>query len=502
MALKERSSMRQLFDSMGRHASEAGELIAVSDPHGQLSRREVFARVTSLAAELKGQPRTIGIYAPNGIGWVIAQLACAFAGKIVVPLPTFFSTSQLGHVARDASIELILASEQTAAPAVQSGLPTHVIDIHRVGAGLPDVVDGFGQIIYTSGSTGQPKGVRHQSGQIAWSAAALASATAASATDTYLSVLPLPLLLETICSIFIPASLGAYVHFDTGLAERIGRGDATGIAKTFEIQRPSTSVLVPQLLKHWVAELQSVGLAAPSSLRFVAVGGAPVPRQIANAAWRLGIPLHEGYGLSECCSVVTLNHPKERRPGTVGQALSGLSVSIDEGEIVVDGPSITDGYLGQGSANRPWRTGDLGEIDRDGFVTVHGRKDSLIVTSFGRNISPEWIETMLLGDPRIALCTVAGHGEPHLTVLLIPSARGAAWFATANRADVLDLLSDCCSDAPEYAVPRAYVIVSFEQALKHQLLSNGRPVRKNIAKFVLESAAASRTPLIPTSLPI
>jgi long-subunit acyl-CoA synthetase (AMP-forming) len=495
--------MRQLFDSMERHASEAGELIAVSDQHGQLSRRELFASVTSLAADLiKGQPRTIGIYAPNGIGWVIAQLACAFAGKIAVPLPTFFSAPQLGHVARDASIELILACEQTAAPAVQSGLPTHVIDIHRAGAGLPDVVDGFGQIIYTSGSTGQPKGVRHQSGQIAWSAAALASATAASATDTYLSVLPLPLLLETICSIFIPASLGAYVHFDTGLAERIGRGDATGIAKTFEIQRPSTSVLVPQLLKHWVAELQSVGLAAPSSLRFVAVGGAPVPSQIANAAWRLGIPVHEGYGLSECCSVVTLNHPKERRPGTVGQALSGLSVSIDEGEIVVDGPSITDGYLGQGPANRPWRTGDLGEIDRDGFVTVHGRKDSLIVTSFGRNISPEWIETMLLGDPRIALCTVAGHGEPCLTVLLIPSAQGAAWFTTASRADILDLLSDCCSDAPEYAVPRAYVIVSFEQALNHQLLSNGRPVRKNIAKFILESAAASRTSLLPTSLPI
>ncbi|WP_079541533.1 AMP-binding protein [Bradyrhizobium lablabi] len=502
MALKEGSSMRQLFESMRRHVSEAGELIAVSDQHGQLSRRELLARVTSLAADLKGQPRTVGIYAPNGLGWVIAQLACAFAGKIVVPLPTFFSPAQLGHVVRDASVELVLASEQTAPLAVQSGVPTNVIDIHRAGAGLPDAIDGFGQIIYTSGSTGQPKGVRHQSGQIAWSAAALASATAASATDSYLSLLPLPLLLETICSIFIPASLGAYVHFETGLAERIGRGSATGIAKAFEIHRPTTSVLVPQLLKHWVGELQSVGLAAPSSLRFVAVGGAPVPTQIANAAWRLGIPVHEGYGLSECCSVVTLNQPKERRPGTVGEALSGLSVSIDEGEIVVDGPSITDGYLGQGPAKRPWRTGDLGEIDRDGFLTVHGRKDSLIVTSFGRNISPEWIETMLLADPRIALCTVAGHGEPYLTVLLIPSAQGAAWFASASRADILELLSDCCSDAPEYAVPRAYVIVSFEQALNHQLLSNGRPVRKNIAKFILDRAAAPRTPLVPTSLPI
>ena len=493
--------MRQLFDSMKRHASEAGGSIAVSDQHGQLSRRELLATVTGLAADLESQPRTVGIYAPNGLAWVIAQLACALAGKIVVPLPAFFSSAQLGHVVRDASVELILASEQTTALALQSGVPTHVIDIHRVGAGLPDVIDGFGQIIYTSGSTGQPKGVRLESGQIAWSAAALGSATGAAATDSYLSVLPLPLLLETICSIFIPTLLGAYVHFDTGLAEQVGRGDATGIAKAFETHRPTMSVLVPQLLKHWAAELQAVSQTAPSSLRFVAVGGAPVPKQVANTAWSLGIPVHEGYGLSECCSVVAVNRPKQRRPGTVGQPLSGLSVSIDNGEIVVDGPSITDGYLGQEPAQGAWRTGDLGEIDRDGFITVQGRKDSLLVTSFGRNVSPEWIETMLLADPRIAFCTVAGHGEPHLTALLIPSPQGAAWFANATSTDILDLVSDHCSDAPEYAVPRAYVVVSFQEALNNQLLSNGRPIRKTVGTFLRERAAASLVPLLTSSLP-
>jgi long-subunit acyl-CoA synthetase (AMP-forming) len=492
--------MRRLFDSMKRHASEAGDLIAVSDQHGRLSRSELFARVAGLAADLKSKPRTVGIYAPNGLAWVMAQLACAFAGKIVVPLPTFFSPAQLGHVVRDASVDLILASERTTALALQSGVPTEVIDIHRVGTGLPDAIDGFGQIIYTSGSTGQPKGVRHESGQIAWSAVALGSATGAAATDSYLSALPLPLLLETICSIFIPTLLGAYVHFDTGLAEQVGRGDATGIAKAFETHRPTMSVLVPQLLKHWVAELHAIGQPAPSSLRFVAVGGAPVPKQVSDAAWNLGIPVHEGYGLSECCSVVTVNRPGERRPGTVGQPLSGLSVSIDNGEIVVDGPSITDGYLGQEPAHRPWRTGDLGVIDPDGFLTVHGRKDSLLVTSFGRNVSPEWIETMLLSDPRIAFCTVAGHGEPHLTALLIPSAQGAAWFAKATSADILDLFSDHCSEAPEYAVPRACVVVSLAEALNNQLLSNGRPIRTNIGKFIQEKTAAV-APRLKSSLP-
>src|ERR1700688_1964984 len=133
MVLEARSGMRQLLDSMKRHASEAGEWSAVSDRYGQLSRSELFARVTALAADLKGQPRTIGIYAPNGLGWVIAQLACALAGKIVVPLPTFFSPTQLGHVVRDASVELILFSEQTAGLAVQSRAPTYLIHISRTG---------------------------------------------------------------------------------------------------------------------------------------------------------------------------------------------------------------------------------------------------------------------------------------------------------------------------------------------------------------------------------
>src|ERR1700692_4690565 len=223
--------MRKLFDAMSRHARDAGDKVAVSDSEGVIRRGELLAKVTGLAANLKTQAGTIGILAPNGVDWVIAQLGCAFAGKITVPLPTFFSSAQLGHVVRSASVGLILTTDKTKPMTQRSGGATRAIGDHVAAAGLPDPADGFGQIIYTSGSTGQPKGVRHESGQIAWSAAALAAATGATAGDTYLSVLPLPLLLETICSIFIPAMLGAYVHFDTGLAEQVGRGDAAGLAK-------------------------------------------------------------------------------------------------------------------------------------------------------------------------------------------------------------------------------------------------------------------------------
>ena len=488
--------MRKLFDAMSRHAREAGDKLAVSDGGRIIRRGELLARVVGLAADLRGQSRTIGILAPNGVDWVIAQLACAMAGKIAVPLPTFFSSAQLGHVVRTASVGLILTTDQTMPLTQQSGLPISLIADHAAGVGTPEPLDGFGQIIYTSGSTGQPKGVRHESGQIAWSAAALAAATGATAEDSYLSVLPLPLLLETICSIFIPATLGAYVHFDTALAEQVGHGDTKGISRAFELKKPTSSVVVPQLLKQWVGELQASGTRAPVSLRFVAVGGAQVPRQVADRAWELGIPVHEGYGLSECCSVVAVNRPGQRRADTVGRPLNELDVSIENGEIVVDGPSITDGYLGQGIAQRPWRTGDLGTIDPDGYLTIQGRKDSLIVTSYGRNISPEWIETMLLGDLRIAYCAVVGHGEPHLTAIIMPSRPGEGWFANASNEDVLGLVSACCSGAPEYAIPRACVVVSLQEAVGNQLLANGRPARKQIEKFV----AARILPASPAAI--
>ncbi len=485
--------MRSLFDAMQRHAQRDGAALAASDSHGALSRSEILARVSGFAREIDAKARVVGLLAPNGVDWAVAQLACAMAGKIVVPLPTFFSAAQLAHIARDASIDLVLTTAETEPRARQSGVETQSIGGHRSNAVSAGPVDGFGQIVYTSGSTGEPKGVRHESGQIAWSSGALAAATGAGERDSYLSVLPLPLLLEAICAVFIPALVGAPVHFDAALADGVGKGSAAGLAAAIDTHRPTMCVVVPQLLRSWVGELMAAQRRAPASLRFVAVGGAPVAAQVAEAAWTLGIPAHEGYGLSECCSVVSVNRAGKRRAGTVGQPLDGIGVSIVDDEIVVDSPSITDGYLGSGPAERPWRTGDLGTIDADGFLTVHGRKDNLLVTAFGRNVSPEWIETMLLGDGRIAFCAVLGHGEPYLKALLIPTEGGANWFARAKEAAVLDLLARCCSGAPEYAVPRAFSVVPLQDAVANGLLSsNGRIRRKEAAKFFAAHAPRGR----------
>jgi long-subunit acyl-CoA synthetase (AMP-forming) len=281
--------------------------------------------------------------------------------------------------------------------------------------------------------------------------------------------------LETICAICVPLLAGARTEFDPNLTASIARGQPQGLASAFQRRIPTTSVLVPELLSVWLAELTATGERAPANLRFVAIGGAPVATTLAEKAWTMGIPVHEGYGLSECSSVVSVNRPGKRRPGTVGQPLPGLQVSIDDGEIVVDGPTVMLGYQNGSDATRPWRTGDMGAFDADGFLRILGRKDNLIVTSFGRNVSPEWIEALLCADDRIAACAVLGHGEPHLRAVIIPSSRGAAWFADATEAHVLRELALICQQAPSYAIPRDFVLVDRNQAAQHNLLTpNGR----------------------------
>jgi long-subunit acyl-CoA synthetase (AMP-forming) len=334
-------------------------------------------------------------------------------------------------------------------------------------------------IVYTSGSTGRPKGVRLRIEQIDWQARALGEAIGASPTDLNLSLLPFALLLETITAICVPVLIGARTHFASAVAENVGAGRPADLLATFEAVQPTTAVLVPQLLSGLVAQLQARKGRAPASLRFVAVGGARVSETLTARAWELGIPVHEGYGLTECCSVVAVNRPGRRKAGTVGEPLSGLDVRIEDGEIVVSGPTLMGGYLHGPRVEGPWRTGDLGHRDENGLIAVTGRKDNLLVTAAGRNISPEWIEAMAMSDARVAACVLLGHGMSHLSVLLVPSLHGEEWLMESPRAHVLLWLERLCIDAPSYAVPKDFVVCPLAQA-KHigLLTSNGRVVRE------------------------
>ncbi|MGX9984615.1 AMP-binding protein [Methylobacterium fujisawaense] len=481
--------MQLLLDALLRNARSRPDAPAFADDGAALSHAAVAARVAALAATLAPEHRTLGLLAPNGIAWAIAQLACACAGRTLVPLPTFFSMAQLAHVVRDASIDCILAAPALIERVSGCGVDVQSLDISATAELLPEAAGRFAQVIYTSGSTGAPKGVRHGARQMGWMARSLAKAVEASPEDLYLSVLPLPLLLETLCAVLVPVLVGARVRFEPRIPERLGTGQLAGLAEAFECHRPTMSVLVPQVLGAWVGELDAAGIKAPASLRFVAVGGAPVPPALAERAWRAGIPACEGYGLSECGSVVAVNAPGQRRSGSVGRPLPGITVSIADGEICVDGPTLMDGYLGRERPAGPWRTGDLGLIDADGFLHVHGRKDNLIVLSSGRNVSPEWIETILLGDPGVAFCGIAGHGMDRLTAVIVPTAQGEARFAASDPDDNLAFIQECCAQIPAHAVPGDCLVVSRAAAIARGLLTpNGRIARGPLNDLVVRRA--------------
>lgn len=474
--------MGEFLQAFCAGSNARGHSVTMSDDQGTLTAEMLLKRAAALAEQIRPLPQVVGLLGSSGTELAIAELASWIAGKTVVPLPLFFSAQQLEHVLRDAGAQHVIATRQTRM--ITSRLDIGITEIsERESATVPQPAPGAGMIVYTSGSTGQPKGVRLGIDQINWQTRALATAIQAGPGDKHLSLLPLSLLLETITAVCVPVLVGATTHFAQVVSQSIDLGRAPSLWAAFEQAAPTTTVLVPQLLSIWTAELEARNSRAPESLRFVALGGARVATALTERAWRLGIPVHEGYGLTECCSVVSVNRPGRRKAGTAGEPLPGLDVTIDDGEIVVRGPTLMEGYLHGSQIEATWRTGDLGDFDEDGFLTVTGRKDTLIVLPSGRNVSPEWIEAMILADPRISAAVVLESDEKGLGVLLIPSPLGDAWLAKATQSQILLWLEEACGEAPSYALPQEAVICPATQAKQIGLLTpNGRAIRSAAVK--------------------
>ncbi len=230
---------------------------------------------------------------------------------------------------------------------------------------------------------------------------------------------------------------------------------------------------MPELLKAWTHHLALHKLRAPQDLVFAAVGGARCdPLMIATARQR-GLPAYEGYGMTECGSVVCLNRPGADRPGSVGRPLPRVSVDEVAGEIVIAGRSFL-GYLGEtGGAFSHWPTGDLGRVDADGFVHLSGRRGNLIITGFGRNVSPEWIESTLTAQPAIAQAVVVGEAKPWLAAIVVPG-------GNAGEAEVQAAVTRANAGLPDYARIRQWIVAAPFSAGNGLATGNGRPRRQAI----------------------
>lgn len=443
----------------------------------KISYAALHNRVAHLADHFAAHNyRRIGLIASNSIDWVVIDLACAAAGCLFVPIPTFFTPSQIAHVVDDAELAILLYDQAHAAliaPLAQdkmliSELPAHtdpvVLTAHEGGA----------RVIYTSGTTGHPKGVCLGESQMNFTMHALCEAIQATRDDVYLSILPLALLLEELCAIHIPLLAGGTSIIDPETAQKMAAGNVESLQQSIVQNQPSVTVLVPDLLRGWLGSLVLQNIVAPPCLRYVAVGGAKISADIISQSWERQIPVHEGYGLSECGSVVALNRPGENCPGSVGRVLNGLEVEIIDGEICVTGPNVMQGYLNHAAPSHPLHTGDIGHFDSAGRLIVEGRKDSVLVTGAGRNVSPEWIEALLTSDFRIARAILGMTAEGSLAVIIVPTVLGADLIGTRD----LVVVTEICRHAPKYAQPQHCFWISAAQAAAADLFTaSGRPRR-------------------------
>lgn len=485
--------MSILLKTLHHSATTNPDRIAFTGAQESLSYAQLDLAVAEAAHNFNAQDiRALGLLANNGLPWALADLSALAANIPLVPLPLFFSPQQIVHAVHDAGLEALLTDQpqQVAALLQSTSIRFHKIGefygLHLIrlqGIASKKLPPGTAKITYTSGTTGEPKGVCLSLAQMEAVAVSLRDASQASEKDRHLCLTPLSTLLENIGGIYTPLLAGAcscLLPLQQVGMDGASKLDVVRMLHALDEYEASSAILAPQMLQALVMAGER-GASMPSGLRFVAVGGAPVSPNLLQRAYRLGLPVFEGYGLSECASVVALNTPDSSRPGSVGRPLPHVSVSFSaDGEILVSGPTFL-GYLGHDCPSQPWPTGDLGYFDAEGFLHLTGRRESLFITSFGRNVAPEWVERELTQHPAIAQAALFGECTPFNVAVIVPR----PGFSGDDIEAAIELVNQ---SLPDYARASAWITASAPFTQKNgQLTANGRLKREAILEVYSES---------------
>jgi long-chain acyl-CoA synthetase len=346
-----------------------------------------------------------------------------------------------------------------------------------LAGGQPEDIAG---IIYTSGTTGPPKGAMISHGCYTWVGRASASVTQSSRDDESISFLPLNHVYEQIFDLMIHMTIGHIVNFtentDTVMADMrdvsptifhavpriwekyysgivLRMKDATGLKQaafgaalkigTRYNEAKLAHRTVPwwlglgYLLSHFVVFRKLKKRLGFDRVRIGFSGAAPISHNILKFFQSIGIPIREGYGMTETTGITHMSDESNFKLGTVGKALPGTEVRIaEDGEILVRHPGIFKGYFKDEENTREalaadgWmHTGDVGEIDGEGFLKITDRKKDLIITAGGKNIAPQYIENLLKFSPYINDAVVIGDRRKFLSALIVIDEENVVKFA-------------------------------------------------------------------------
>jgi long-chain acyl-CoA synthetase len=446
--VKSQSICEFLANSVARRGSERA-LGYVKN--GELHWR-TWQQVADEAAALAATIQAAGVapgdrvahVSENRFEWIITDLALHLAGAVHVPIHVTLSGEQIAEQIIDCGARLVFVSSQEMMAKFVGGVPAGAIffvhDEQRERCnkpllGKPAVApslpaprpQSLATILYTSGTTGRSRGVMLSHANLASNAAATADAFGDDHPELRLCVLPLSHIYARTCDLYTWLYRGTQLVLDESRET---------LARDLQLVRPAALNAVPYIYQKIADRVRTSDGDRSQVLRDffggrieqLNGGGAPLAPE--TEAWyaEQGLPILMGYGLTETSPVVAASTPKSHRPGTVGKLLADVEVRIaPDGEILVRGPNVMLGYWHDEAATANairdgwFHTGDLGELDADGFLLIRGRKKELIVLSTGKKVAPSRVELLLTASPMIEQACVFGDGRCGLVALIVPA---------------------------------------------------------------------------------
>ena len=474
-----------------RQADRFGDKTAFTDRHDSVTYQDLLRRTGNLAGHLQKLGLAVGdrvaVFLPNSVAWIVAGLATVRAGGVVVSVSYESSDPEVRYRLQDAGCRVLIttAAQLSMIAAMRDDLPDleRVIVADATGPAQehpafetlmaedpgqaprdPDDIDVTSYIIYTSGTTGRAKGVLLTTRGMLWvTAACWAPIANLNSDDVVLSPLPLFHSYALNLSVLSIVAVGATEH----IMEKFSTDSAIALLQSGRF------TLFPGVPTMFHYLLQSMGDVTPGvfpTLTRCISAGAIMPAALnVDFEARTGVPLLDGYGITETSTMVTMNWPSGGRVmGSCGLPVPGLATRIvdpatgrdvdrgTEGELIVRGPNVMPGYHNKPketaeALQQGWyRTGDLAVSDENGFLTITGRLKELIIRG-GQNIAPAEVEDAVMRFEPVLDCAVIGLAHEALgevPVVFIVE-------ATDNPVDDTALLDHCRGLLPSYKVPAA-----------------------------------------------
>lgn len=464
-----------LFEPLFAHVAQTPDALAIIDDKGRYTFSQLAAMAAGLGMYLSfqtNQPR-VGLLLPSGAGFVASFYGTLLAGKTVVPINFLLGEREVAHIVKDSGIDVVVTIPQLAGRL--KDMPLKIVDLTQLPQTPPFAIkptfpspaaDDVAVLLYTSGSTGLPKGVMLTYNNLQSNVDSAIIHAQLQRRHTFLGVIPLFHSFGITAMMLAPIQLGAILIY-------LARFSPVATVNAIREHKASLIFGTPSMFGA-IARLKDAKPEDFASIYAMITGAEPLPAALRQAFQsRFGVTLYEGYGMTETSPVISLNVPQSILPGSVGKPIPGAQIRIaDEngqalpvgqvGEIWVKGPMVMKGYHNLPEETRATltadgylKTGDLGQMDSNGFLFVTGRKKEMIIIA-GEKAYPREIEETLLRHPGVAEAAVMGKKDPsrgEVIVAFVSPREGQALAA--------DQLRDFCRDQglAQWKCPREVIVL-------------------------------------------